>query len=156
MIKQVSAVLAIVLVVSACEGRGDKEVVGGVAGAALGGLLGSQIGGGKGQLAAVALGALGGAFLGSELGKSLDKADRAYMERNAQNALEYSPSNQTSAWKNPDSGHSGTFTPVATVSDSSGRPCRTFEQTVVMDGETERVTGRACRRADGTWELINS
>ncbi len=38
----------------------------------------------------LAVGTLAGAFLGSEVGKSLDKADKIYAERTAQNAMEYS------------------------------------------------------------------
>ena len=148
-----AAVVAVSL--AACQSMQDnpKQTGGTLLGAGLGALAGSQIGGGKGQLAAVAIGALGGAWLGSEVGKSLDKADRMYAERSAQSALETGRSGQTSSWRNPDSGHAGTFTPVRTYETASGLPCRDYETTVTIDGRQERASGRACRQPDGTWKI---
>ena len=62
---------------------GPKEAGGTLVGAGAGALLGSQIGRGQGKLVAVAIGTLAGAILGQEVGKSLDRADRLAMERNA-------------------------------------------------------------------------
>ncbi|MGE4562775.1 MAG: glycine zipper 2TM domain-containing protein, partial [Rhodospirillales bacterium] len=113
-IKGILSVLLVLAVTVGCQTLQDspKQTVGTLIGAGLGALTGSQIGGGKGQLAAVAIGALGGAYLGSELGASLDRADKLYAQRNAQDSLEYSKTGNALAWKNPDSGHSGTFTPT--------------------------------------------
>ena len=115
-IKEISSVLLVLAVTVGCQTLQDspKKTVGTLIGAGLGALTGSQIGGGKGKLAAVAIGALGGAYLGSELGASLDRADKLYAQRNAQDSLEYSKTGKALAWKNPDSGHSGTFTPTRT------------------------------------------
>ena len=148
------AALALALLAGCQSGAGNKQIGGGLIGAGLGGLAGSQIGSGKGQLAAVALGVLGGALLGSELGKSLDKADMAYAERNANNALEYNQAGTSSTWRNPDSGHSGTFTPTRTYQTAQGQDCRDYEQTIYVDGKAETATGRACRNADGTWQIV--
>ena len=131
-----------------------KQSIGAILGAGAGALLGSQIGGGKGQLMAVVIGALGGAFLGSEIGKSLDKADRLYEQRNVQDGLEYSQIGQSKAWQNPDSGHSGTITPTRTYRTAEGKNCRDFESTIYVDGKQETGSGRACRRTDGTWQII--
>ena len=149
---------AVILAVSlgACQNMQDnpKQSVGTLLGAGLGALAGSQVGSGKGQLAAVAIGALGGAWLGSEAGKSLDKADRVYAERNAQKSLEYSQVGQTSTWSNPDSGHSGTITPVSTYKSANNEDCREYETTIVIDGQQEAARGRACRQYDGTWKIV--
>ncbi|HJO72555.1 MAG TPA: RT0821/Lpp0805 family surface protein [Rhodospirillales bacterium] len=154
--KRTLSVLIAIVFLAACtdvEGK-PKQTVGTLLGAGLGALAGSQIGGGKGQLAAVAIGALGGAWLGSEAGKSLDKADQVYAERTAQNTLENNKKGQTSKWRNPDSGHAGSYTPTRTYQTASGRNCREFETTVEIDGKSETATGTACRRADGTWKLV--
>ncbi len=131
----VTATLASVLLLGACAGPDSPKQTGGtLLGAGLGALAGSQIGGGKGALAAVAIGALGGAFLGSETGKSLDRADRTYAQQTASRSLEYSPAGQGSTWRNPDSGHSGTFTPTRTY-ERGGRSCREYESQIYVGGQ---------------------
>ncbi len=149
-----AAVVAMALVGCESAQNNPKQSIGTLLGAGLGALVGSQIGGGKGQLAAVAVGALAGAWAGSEIGKSLDKADRQYAERTAQNGLEYNQTGQEVAWRNPDSGNSGTFTPTATYKLDNGTNCRDFETTIYVDGEKESGVGRACRRPDGTWQIV--
>lgn len=148
--------LAVAVVLGGCQNMQDnpKQTVGTVLGAGTGALLGSKIGGGRGAMAATAIGALAGAYLGSEIGKSLDNADKAMAQRTAQTSLETSRAGQTSSWRNPDSGHSGTYTPVSTYRSASGQDCREYETTVTIDGRTERATGRACRQNDGTWQIV--
>jgi surface antigen len=144
------------LALAACEtDRGQKEVGGALLGAAAGGLLGAQICGGTGQLAATAAGTLLGAYAGSEVGRSLDRADRLYAERTAQSSLETSRSGTTSRWVNPDSGHSGAFTPVNSYQSADGLNCRDFEQVVMVEGRSQTVRGTACRQPDGTWRIVN-
>ena len=149
--------LAAMISLAACstyEG-GEKQTLGTLIGAGLGGLAGSQIGSGTGQLAAVGAGVLLGGLLGSELGKSLDKADKLYAERAAQQSLERAPVGYTSSWSNPDSGNSGTFTPTRTYTASQGLPCREYQTTVTIDGQTQQAYGTACREPDGSWKIVN-
>ena len=94
-------------------------------------------------------------LIGSEIGKSLDRADRLYAERTAQSALERAPVGQSTAWSNPDSGHSGTVTPTRTYQTAQGQNCREYQQTVTIGGRTESAYGRACRQADGSWKIVN-
>ena len=150
----------IVLVTSlglmACaENAGRKETGGTVIGAVAGGLLGSTIGKGSGKVIAVGVGAVLGGIIGSEVGKSLDRADRAHMHRTTQQSLETQNTGQSSTWRNPDSQHSGTVTPTRTYQRDDGRPCREFQQTVTIDGRTERAYGRACRQSDGSWKIVS-
>lgn len=141
------------LALTACaEGR-EGETIGTVAGGALGALLGSQIGGGKGQLAAVAIGAIAGAWGGSELGKKMDEEDKVYAQRTAQDAMEYNKAGQTSSWRNPDSGNSGTVKPTQTYENAAGKDCREFETSIFVDGEQEKGIGTACRQPDGSWQI---
>ena len=151
--KFVPVVLAAALVAGCATDSGPKQTGGTLLGAGLGALAGSQVGGGKGQLAAVAIGALAGAYLGGEVGKSLDKADRQALQSNAQNSLEYGRTGQTSSWRNPDSGNSGTFTPTRTYVNTAGADCRDYESTIFVDGREETAVGQACRQADGTWRI---
>jgi surface antigen len=132
-----------------------KQTIGTILGASLGGLVGASFGGGKGKLAAVAVGVLAGAYFGSEVGKSLDATDKAHMDKNAKDGLEYSKSGATTAWRNPDSGNSGTFTPTKTYSSSTGENCREFETTIIVDGKEETATGQACREANGEWKVMS-
>ena len=155
-IARVTMAAVVALSLAACQSMQDNPKTDRPApssAAGLGTLAGSQLGSGKGQLAAVAIGALGGAWLGSEAGKSLDKADRMYAERTAQNALETGRAGQTSRWRNPDSGHTGTVTPIRTYQTAARQDCREYETTVTIDGRQERAVGRACRQGDGTWKI---
>ncbi|MEK9684809.1 MAG: RT0821/Lpp0805 family surface protein [Rhodospirillaceae bacterium] len=138
-------------------GDGQKQGIGSVMGAAVGGLLGSKVGGGQGKLAATAIGAVTGFLIGGEIGKSLDKADKIFAAQTANRALENNRSGETSSWSNPDSGHSGTFTPTRTTHTRArhGKDCREYEQTITVDGRSEKATGIACRRRDGTWKIAS-
>ncbi len=153
---RIAVALAATLTIAACAtDAGQKETAGTLIGAGLGGLAGSQIGSGTGKLAAVGVGVLLGGLLGREIGRSLDAADRAYMAETQQRALEYERTGTKSTWSNPDSGHSGTFTPTKYYESTSGQPCREFTQTVVISGRSETAYGTACREPDGSWVLVN-
>jgi len=143
------------LVLAGCTpSMGPKETGGTLVGAGTGALIGSQIGGGSGQLVAVAIGTLAGALAGQEVGRSLDRADRLAMERNAQYALEYTRTNQATGWRNPDTGNYGSVTPVETYQTSSGQYCREYIQTVVIGGRQQQAYGTACRQPDGSWKIV--
>ncbi len=150
-------ILMATVALGACEnfqGSGTKEKVGTVAGAVGGGLLGGQIGGGNGQIVAAAAGTLLGAWIGNEVGKSLDKADIAYARR-AETQAYAAPLGQQIAWNNPESGNYGTVTPIRDGSTASGDYCREYEQTIYVGGRAETAVGVACKRNDGSWEVIS-
>lgn len=136
-------------------GMGTKQTIGTAGGAVLGGVLGSKIGKGDGQLWATGAGALLGAFVGSSIGKSLDQADLAYHEQAVTRAYS-APMNETISWNNPESGHSGSVTPIREGRQATtGNYCREYKQTIVVDGQAETAVGRACQNPDGTWTLAN-
>ena len=165
--KQVSKLLVAAMLVSplaACQNNGQggnsiggynvgKQEVGAVLGGATGALVGSQFGGGNGRIVTTAMGTLLGAYLGSEIGKSLDQADMAYYNQTSQSALESRPDGQTSSWRNPNSGASGTVTPTRTYVDN-GQNCREYSQTISVGGKSEKAYGTACRQADGSWKIV--
>ncbi len=136
-------------------GWGTKETVGTGVGALAGGLAGSQIGKGSGQLWATGAGVLLGGLLGNSVGASLDKADKAYAAQ-AQNNAYSAPIGQTIAWNNPQSGNSGTYTPVRDGRSSSGEYCREYQTTVVVGGRSQQAYGTACRQPDGQWQVVNN
>lgn len=147
--------LILVITLQGCATpMGPKETGGTFVGGVGGAIIGSQVGGGTGRLVGVAIGTLAGALIGQEVGRSLDRADRLAMENSAQQALEYNQAHHSSAWRNPDSGHSGTITPTRTYKEPEGRYCREYTQTVMIGGEQHKAYGRACRRPDGTWEIV--
>ena len=151
----VAAVMSLGLL-AGCSGVGDygtKQTVGGLSGAALGGLLGSQFGDGTGQLAFTAAGAVLGGLLGSEVGRSLDDVDRLRAEE-AQYQATAAPIGETIVWSNPDSGNSGTVTPLRDGVAAGGQYCREFQQTVTIGGRTQQTYGTACREVDGTWRVV--
>ena len=98
-------------------------------------------------------GVLAGGLLGNKVGKSMDCRDIEYHNSTAQKSFETQRTGTTSEWANPDSGHSGTITPVQTFQRSDGVYCRDFQQTISVDGETELANGTACRQPDGTWKI---
>lgn len=152
----VAALLGVALVVGGCsQSAGQKEQVGTVIGAVAGGVAGSAFGRGTGQHIMIGVGTLAGALIGMEVGRSLDRADQAYATRTTQRTLETAPTGQTGSWVNPDSGHSGTVTPVRTYQRQDGTPCREFTQTVQIGGKTEEAYGTACRQADGSWKIVS-
>lgn len=153
----VAAIAALGLVLGACaDQNGPKQNVGTLLGAGLGGLAGAQIGHGTGRLVAVGAGTLLGALVGSEVGKSLDKADRVYAARTTNRALETGQSGQVVEWRNPDSGHYGTVTPRPAYQSGNGQYCREFQQTVTIDGRQQSAFGTACRQPDGSWKIVES
>ncbi len=155
MIKRTIAttLVAAALLAGCADGQGNKQTFGTIIGAGVGVLAGSQLGKGKGQWVAAAVGGLAGAYAGSEIGKALDQNDRKMAQQTAQLALENNKAGQASAWRNPDTGHSGSATPISTYSDA-GKDCREFETSVNVDGNSEAATGRACRNADGSWTIV--
>ncbi|MCW8964205.1 MAG: RT0821/Lpp0805 family surface protein [Gammaproteobacteria bacterium] len=144
------------MAVVAEECQGNKEAVGTVVGALLGGIVGSQIGKGSGKKAATVLGVVAGGYAGNRYGESLDCKDQQYHSQTAHEALEYQPAGRPSSWKNPDSGHSGSITPVKTWQRDNGQYCRDYTQSIVVDGKVEEANGTACRGDDGSWQIVSN
>ena len=150
------ALMILPLQSSAEECEGNKEVVGTVVGAVLGGIVGSRFGKGGGKKAATVLGAVAGGYVGNRYGESLDCEDQKKHVQATHNALENQPSGQPSSWNNPDSGHSGSITPVKTWQRQDGRYCRDYKQSIVIDGKVEEAIGTACREDDGLWHVASN
>lgn len=153
---RVMGVAVVAVSLTACQGSGPKETAGTLLGAAAGGAIGSQIGSGAGRAVAIGVGVLAGGLLGQQIGRRLDQQDRELAARNAQQALEQNRSGTTSTWRNPDTGHSGNFTPQPAYQNTQGQTCREGTSTVFIEGKEETVTNTFCRQPDGTWRPANS
>ncbi len=149
--------LSSALSLSACQSDewGQKQSIGTVVGAGGGALLGNQFGKGTGNVIATAIGAVAGGWLGNEIGSSLDNADRAALSR-AQSQAYAAPIGQQITWNNPQSGNSGTFTPVRDGTAANGEYCREFQQTATIGGRPQQTYGTACRQPDGAWKIVNN
>ena len=78
--------------------------------------------------------------------------DRELMAAAFAQALDSRRSGQMVSWENPDSGSSGSFTPLHTFRAADGRWCREFQQRLDQGGATDTRLGIACRDPEG-WQL---
>lgn len=131
---------------------GPKTGIGAALGAAGGGLLGAAAGG---KATGIVAGVLLGGLAGGAIGSYLDDQDKRTAAATTQQALESKPSGSTSTWKNPDSGNSGSVTPIRTYQAGDGQYCREYEQTVTIGGKPQKSYGTACRQPDGSWQLVS-
>jgi surface antigen len=150
------AVALVGLSVAACSANsGPKEVGGTAAGALAGGVIGNAIGGSTGnRLAGTVIGAAIGGFVGNRIGASLDDEDRRRAYAAQMQALEAGPSGAPVAWRNPDSGRYGNVVPGPAY-QANGANCRSYTQTIYIDGTPQTERGTACRNPDGTWTTMN-
>jgi len=154
--KLATLTIATALTLGGCtSGNGPTgEGMGGFIGGIAGGVIGHQFGDGSGNTAATIGGALLGMWVGSNLGAHLTEGDRAYHDRATQTAYAI-PNGETIEWDNPETGHAGSVTPTRTGRTNSGAYCREFQQTITIDGATERAYGTACQQPDGSWQITN-
>lgn len=131
----------------------NKANIGGLTGAITGAWIGSKIGKGTGNVAAIAAGTILGAFSGHSIGSSLDKADEIYAAQAFQSALEYGRTGTQSTWRNPDSGHYGSFY-LNNTHKRGTTYCRELTETVNVGGRSAKAYVTACRQPDGTWEIV--
>lgn len=97
---------------------------------------------------------LAAALLGAEGVRALNEADRQAMELAAKNALDNAPTGRGAPWRNPATGNSGTITPVRSFRDARRHYCRDYQQTTIAAGQTRQSKGTACRREDGSWQVV--
>ncbi|MGB8857357.1 MAG: glycine zipper 2TM domain-containing protein [Burkholderiales bacterium] len=132
---------------TACTSPPTREQTGMVIGGVLGGVVGSEIGQGTGRTTATILGTLIGSSIGGSVGRSMDDTDRL----KTAHALENVRTGVASSWRNPDSGNRYTVVPTRTIENASGA-CREYTVDATIGGNKEKVTGTACRQADGGWK----
>ena len=132
-------------------GTCKRKLMGAAIGAAAGGLLASEVAEGSNRAVAIAGGAILGAAIGGSIGRSMDQLDRHCVGQ----ILEYAPTREAVAWKNPDNENSYTVTADRTYRDEDERYCREYHTTGVVGGEPQETYGTACRQPDGSWQILN-
>ncbi len=83
------------------------------------------------------------------------ESDISLMEQTLQLALEIDTDGRGRAWVNPETGHRGTITPVATYLSEPGVFCRDYEDTQVIGDRQTIYESRACRVSTGRWIWID-
>jgi len=154
-LKSIAPLAAAALILAACSDAGQKQTAGTVIGGVAGAVLGSQVGGGSGRIVAPAVGTLAGAMIGSEIGKSLDRADQLAMSQ-AEERAHSAPIGEKIVWNNPDSGNSGSVTPIRDGRNTQTNAyCREYQTTVIVGGQEQSAYGTACQQPDGSWKVVN-
>jgi surface antigen len=127
----------------------SRDLIGAALGGAAGGLIGSNIGKGQGRAVATVGGVLVGLFVGGKIGHNMDQVDQAC----AGQALERVPDGQTVVWQGQN--QDGYWvTPQRTYQASDGDYCREYTSEAVIAGQRRQTYGTACRRADGSWQIV--
>jgi surface antigen len=156
--KSIALTLLAALALTACQSMyqsaadNPNTTTGGAIGAASGGLIAAAAGGDAGGIVG---GMLLGGLLGGAIGNALDQKDKELAMKNAEMSMETSRTGQTTEWRNPDTGHSGTITPTRTYQDAAGQNCREFQQIITVGGKQEEAYGVACRDPDGSWRIVD-
>ena len=138
------------------SGRGPKENTGTLLGALGGAAIGSQFGGGVGgHVAGAVIGAGVGALIGNRIGAALDDEDkrRAYAARDGRARTRRRPARRC-RWRNPDAAATARWC-RALLTCRTGRNCRSYTQTIYIDGRPQTARGTACRNPDGTWTPLS-
>ena len=117
------------------------------------GVLSCVVAGCTGALVVAAISGCTGNY--RTIGNQLDAADRQIITTTTQHALESIKTGNSTNWENSVSGHRGSVTPTSTYKTESGTPCREFQHTVTIEGQTAIAFDSACRSADGVWQSIN-
>jgi surface antigen len=119
-----------------------------------GGLIASEFDPGKGPVTDSPRRTLLGAAIPGQPGKSLTRADRIFAEEAGFRA-HAAALGQTVQWANPQTGNSGTITPIRQGLSTIGSVCRQYHQIVNISGQVEEAYGTACRQPDGDWVVVN-
>lgn len=148
-------ILATSLLLSGCQQtRGNNSTTGALIGGVTGALAASHIGKGSGRVAASMIGAMAGAVIGSEIGQYMDELDKQrYNEAFTQASS--APIGREIHWKNADNGHYGSVKPIREGRANSGEYCREYQSQVTIGGKVQNAYGTACRRPDGSWEVMS-
>ncbi len=123
-------------------------------GAAAGGLVASRLFHGEGSAAGIIAGALIGGVIGNQYGKYMDRQDRANMRR----AIAETPVGSQASWTNNNTNAGPinySVTPVRNY-HAHNNYCREYQTRVTIGGEVKTAYGKACRKPDGQWKLMNS
>jgi surface antigen len=140
-----------IMVMPVNTGRGscNSQLVGTILGGTTGGLVGAAAAGRRDRLAGFAAGTVVGMLVGGAIGHSMDQADKYCVNQ----TLETAPDGTSIHWNRGNEQY--TVTPVRTGQDENGNYCREYQTQAQVAGKTQQVYGTACRKPDGSWQIIN-
>lgn len=119
-----------------------------------GGLISSQFDPGKGPIAAAPQATILGAAIPGSPGRRLTRTDQIFAEEAGFRAHS-AALGQTVQWANPQTGNSGTITPIRQGLSTIGSVCRQYQQVINIAGSVEEAFGTACRQPNGDWVVVN-
>jgi surface antigen len=125
----------------------EPAAVGGSVGAMSGSGRGGSVGGGGG--ASLAAGAAASAGLQSLVNQQMSDQDRKRMAE----VLEFNRAGSATSWVDTKSNEGYTIIPHEAFNSSQGT-CRNFEAQTNIAGNVQRSQGTACRKFDGSWEVV--
>ncbi len=145
-----TSVLVASITAAGCTGTvAPNEQAGIIIGSVLGGVAGNQIGKGHGRTVATIVGTLVGSQIGGAIGRSMDDTDRLKIAH----SLETVRTGVPTTWNNPDTHNHYVVVPTRTYMVNSAQPCREYTVDAIIGGKKEKIYGRACRQADGSWKV---
>lgn len=136
-----------IVVAGLAAGCATKRETGALTGAATGTAAGAAIG----DTEAAVIGGLLGTIVGHEIGYRMQREDR----QRTRDVLEHNQTGQSSDWVNPDTGRRYAVTPRVTYRGARQRPCREFVIEWGTGPSARKSVESACRRPDGTWQIMN-
>jgi surface antigen len=136
-----------------CEERHEGNTAGGaILGAIAGGLLGSAASNGHG--AGTAVGAIAGGLLGASIGGSLPCNDQRSAYNVYYSGFEAGRPHHRYDWRSPYDRSYGSLEVGDYYTGPEGFRCATYTQRIYVDGRPQLATGHACRRPDGSWQML--
>ena len=153
-----TAVLVTCITAAGCSGPGASNeqagmiigwVIGGVAAGSLGRGGHHRRGGDHGRTFATIIGTLVGSQIGGAIGRSMDDTDRLKIAH----SLETVRTGVPTTWDNPDTHNHYVLVPTRTYTVNSAQPCREYTVDAIIGGKKEKIYGKACRQADGSWKV---
>ena len=147
--RRAMALVAGALVLAGCSG-GPSLQTGAIPGANPEEVVGSPVATGSGE---PTVGAVEGGLMGSDVGESLNDADREVALKAEYEALEYGRSGQPTQWRARKGDNRGEIK-VGTTYQVNRLDCREYTHNIWIGGRLRVVHGTACRQPDGAWRVI--
>ena len=136
-----------------CEQQREGNTAGGaIVGAIAGGLFGNAISHGHG--AGTAVGAIAGGLLGASIGGSMSCNDQRYAYNVYYSGFEAGRPHHRYDWRSPYDSAYGYMEVGDYYRGPEGRRCATYTQRIYVNGRPEVASGHACRRPNGSWEML--
>lgn len=133
------------------KGTCNREEIGMVLGGVVGGVIGNRVGkNNDNEAVGTIAGAVVGILVGRTIGRKMDRADQQCTGQ----VLERAADGQTVQWRNSETGLAYNVTPTRTFREND-RYCREYITQARSGSTNEQLQGKACRNADGSWQLAN-